>query len=139
MDTSIVDYFNLVNNTIVKHESSISSLNIDKIDKSKLIPLTLDEYNEIDDIDPSAFYFIIDKDDDFLTKFNEMYDNVNTLLNFVNQFPIDNRAYGIINRLPKYLNIPGLDDPRGEATDDNNSVDSSISTEDTDIIEEDIN
>ena len=83
----------------------------------QMIPIELDEYNRLDEegkLDREAWYYIIDKNDEYFTKFNEVLEKIEELEEFVNQFPeSDNRVYGIINRYPKYLNIPEIDsDPR---------------------------
>lgn len=82
-----------------------------KLDTDKLVALSIDEYNALgDDINDDTFYFIIDKDDNIFDKIMEIYDLIDGLKteikvaqDFKNQFPIDNRTYGIINQQPKNL------------------------------------
>ena len=93
---------NVIINTLLK-----------KLDMSKLIALSLDEYNKLyedDNVDDDAYYFIIDKEDELFEKIKEISDNIEELesnlkvvQDFKNSFPVDNRTYGIINQQPKNL------------------------------------
>lgn len=83
----------------------------------QMIPIELEDYNELEkngNLDRDAWYYIIDKNDEYFTKFNDVVKQIEELKGFIEQFPeSDNRVYGIINRYPKYLNIPEIDsDPR---------------------------
>lgn len=99
-----------------------------KVDSDKLIALTIDEYNDLgNNIDEDAYYFLIDKDDDIFDRIKQLENRLEEAENFINQFPNDNRTYGIINKYPKYLNIKELDsDPRGEASTDTSGEEPNI-------------
>lgn len=104
-----------------------------------LIPITLDEYNrldELDEIDRDAWYYIIDRDDKFFTEFNTVKENAETSKEFIEQFPIDNHIYGILDRRPRFL--VEIDSSRGdiEQPSDNNSDDDGSDDNNTDESEE---
>lgn len=100
-----------------------------------LIPITLDEYNRLDEedeIDRDAWYFIIDRDDKFFTEFNKVKETAESAKEFTNQFPIDNHVYGILDRRPRFL--VEIDGSRGdiEQPSDDNNVDDGGSENDND-------
>lgn len=83
------------------------------ISNDMMIPITLDEYNKLEEdgtVNREAWYYIVDNDYELFNKvmelskqIEEMEKTLKEVNDFKNMFPIDNRTYAIINQQPKDL------------------------------------